>query len=169
MARVIRAAPEQEAGRGDPDIRRATIRQLIKSKMVATQEELRELLAGEGFDVTQATLSRDLAQIGARRVSLPEGGTAYEVDDVRVAEGPDALLPYQGMVTAVVDTDALVIIHTLPGAASAVALGIDRARLAQVAGTIAGDDCIFIAPAKGVAPGRISRQLNQLWLKGKTQ
>lgn len=154
---------EPETNRGDPEVRRATIRQLIRSRVVGTQEELRELLAREGYDVTQATLSRDLAQIGARRVSLPEGGTAYEVDDVRVAEGPDALLPYQGMITRVVDTDALVIIHTLAGAASAVALGIDRARMPEVAGTIAGDDCIFIAPAKGVPPSRISRQLDQLW------
>ncbi|MBX5482829.1 MAG: arginine repressor [Myxococcaceae bacterium] len=152
----------------DPDARRAAIRTLIRSRLVGTQEELRELLAKEGFDVTQATLSRDLAQIGARRVSLPEGGTAYEVDDVRVPEGPDALLPYREMITRVVDTDSLVIVSTLPGAASAVALGIDRARLPQVAGTIAGDDTIFIAPAKGVAPGRLSRQLNTLWSKGKS-
>lgn len=144
-------------------MRRNAIRQLIRSRLVGTQEELRELLAGEGYDVTQATLSRDLAQIGARRVSLPEGGTAYEVDEIRVPEGPDALLPYQGMVTRVVDTDSLVIIHTLPAAASAVAAGLDRARMPNVAGTIAGDDCIFVAPAKGVPASRLAKQLNQLW------
>lgn len=167
--RVQKVAEVEDATRGDPDIRRAIVRRLIRSKVIATQEELRELLAGEGFDVTQATLSRDLAQIGARRVSLPEGGTAYEVDEARVPEGPDALLPYREMITNVVDTDSMVIVHTLPAAASAVASAIDRARLPQIAGTIAGDDCIFIAPAKGVAPGRIARQLNSLWLKGTVQ
>ena len=150
----------------DPDIRRAVIRQLIRSRLIATQEELRELLAGEGFDVTQATLSRDLAQIGARRVSLPEGGTAYEVDEARVPGGPDALLPFREMITSVVDTDSLVIVHTVPAAASAVASAIDRARMPEIAGTLAGDDAIFIAPAKGIAPGRIARQLSSLWLKG---
>jgi transcriptional regulator of arginine metabolism len=169
MAKAPRGAPQaQDEGRGDPDIRRAAVRQLIKSRLVATQEELRELVLAQGFDVTQATLSRDLAQIGARRVSLPEGGTAYEVDDARVPEGPDVLLPYREMITRVVETDTLVIVFTLPGAASAVAVGLDRARMQQIAGTIAGDDTIFIAPAKGVAPGRISRQLNTLWSKGKS-
>jgi transcriptional regulator of arginine metabolism len=153
----------------DPELRRAAIRALIRASRVGTQEELRELLATRGFDVTQATLSRDLAQLGARRVSLPEGGTAYEVDDARVAEGPDALAAFREMVLRLVDTDALVIVHTLPGAASAVALAIDRARLPQVAGTLAGDDAIFVAPARGTPPGKLARHLNTLWTKGRTQ
>ncbi len=153
----------------DPDFRRSAIRGLIRSKRVATQEELRQLLADEGFDVTQATLSRDLAHIGARRVSLPEGGTAYEVDDARVPDGPDALRAYREMVTRLVDTDSLVIVHTMPGAASAVALAIDRARLPQVAGTLAGDDAIFVAPSRGTTPVKLGRHLNTLWLKGRTE
>lgn len=168
MARNASSASAEENTRGDPDLRRATIRSLIRSRIVATQEDLRQLLADEGYEVTQATLSRDLAQIAARRVSLPEGGTAYEVDEARVPQGPDVLQTYREMVTRVVDTDALVIIQTLAGTASAVATAIDRARLPQIAGTLAGDDTIFIAPAKGVAPGRLSRQLNTLWLKGRS-
>jgi transcriptional regulator of arginine metabolism len=69
------------------------------------------------------------------------------------------------MVTSVVATDALVIVHTLQGMASAVALAVDSARLAEVAGTIAGDDTIFIAPSRGIAPARLSRQLTSTWLK----
>lgn len=163
-----RAPGSPDNTRADPGLRRAAIRGLIKSRVIGTQEELRELLEAEGHEVTQATLSRDLAQLGARRVSLPEGGTAYEVDDLRVPEGPDALLPFREMITSVVDTDALVVIKTLPGAASAVAVALDRARLQHIAGTLAGDDTIFIAPIKGVAPGRISRQLNTLWSKGRS-
>jgi transcriptional regulator of arginine metabolism len=147
--------------------RRAAIRRIIRASEVGTQQELREQLLRAGFECTQATLSRDLARLGARRTSRPEGGAIYELDDgARAAEGPHVLAAFRGMVDSVVPTDALVIVHTPPGTASAVALAIDRARLPQIAGTIAGDDCIFIAPSRGVAPGRISRQLTELWLEG---
>ncbi|HSN30104.1 MAG TPA: hypothetical protein VLT45_27645, partial [Kofleriaceae bacterium] len=59
--------------------RRQAIRALIASRPIATQEELRELLAARGHAVTQATLSRDLAQLGARRATQPGGGTSYEL------------------------------------------------------------------------------------------
>lgn len=153
----------------DHDARRATIRRIISSERIATQEALRGRVSDEGFDVTQATLSRDLAHIGARRVSLPEGGTVYELDEARIPQGFDSLAALRGMVTSVVATDALVVVHTLPGAASAIALGLDRARLEPIAGTLAGDDTIFIAPAKGVAPGRIARQLTSIWLEGSAR
>ncbi|MFZ5468615.1 MAG: arginine repressor [Myxococcota bacterium] len=158
--------PPSPRGRGSS--RHAAIRELIRSRQVGTQEELRLLLAKEGFEVTQATLSRDLARLGARRVALPEGGTTYELEE-RAGPTPDALAALRDMVTSVTHTGALVVIHTLPGAASAVALTIDRARLSQIAGTIAGDDTIFIAPARGVAPGRVSRHLEALWRKGGLQ
>ncbi|HVE86878.1 MAG TPA: hypothetical protein VND93_28680, partial [Myxococcales bacterium] len=73
----------------DAVARRETIRRLIRSRKVPTQEDLRELLASEGFDVTQATLSRDLARIGARRVPLPEGGSAYELEGLGPYVSPD--------------------------------------------------------------------------------
>ena len=153
----------------DHDVRRAAIRRIIASERVATQEALRKRIFDEGFDVTQATLSRDLAQLGARRVSLPEGGTVYELDDVRVPGGLDALESQRGIVTAVIATDSLVLAKTLPGAASAVALAIDRARLDEIAGTIAGDDTIFIAPSKGVPAARSARQLTSIWLEGTSR
>jgi transcriptional regulator of arginine metabolism len=159
----------REMMRNDHDTRRAAIRELIRSRLVGTQEELRQLLASRGYEVTQATLSRDLARLGARRVSLREGGTAYEVEEVRVPGGSELLVGYRELVISVAETDAMVIVHTLPGAASAVALAVDRARLPHVAGTIAGDDTIFIAPARGVGPGRIARQLKSLWAKGRAQ
>ena len=70
---------------------------------------------------------------------------------------------------SVVDTGTLIVVQTLAGAASAVALALDRARLDKVAGTIAGDDTIFIAPNKGVAPWRVARQLSSIWLEGASR
>ena len=159
----------REMMRNDHDTRRVAIRELIRSRLVGTQEELRQLLASRGYDVTQATLSRDLARLGARRVALREGGTAYEVEEMHVPGGAESLASHRDQVTSVVETDALVVIHTLPGAASAVALAVDRARLPHVAGTIAGDDTIFVAPARGVGPSRVSRELKSLWAKGRAQ
>ncbi|HYX90142.1 MAG TPA: arginine repressor [Myxococcaceae bacterium] len=157
----------REMMRNDHDTRRAAIRALIRSRRVGTQEELRQLLASQGYDVTQATLSRDLARLGARRVSLPEGGTAYEVEEARFGGGSELLVHYREMVTTVVEAEALVVVQTLPGSASAVARAVDQARVAQVAGTIAGDDTIFIALSRGVSPARVARQLRALWLKGR--
>ncbi|HEX4423427.1 MAG TPA: hypothetical protein VH165_36210, partial [Kofleriaceae bacterium] len=64
----------------DTRARRALIVELVRARHVATQADLRDLLHARGHEVTQATLSRDLAKLGARRVSLPSGGTAYEID-----------------------------------------------------------------------------------------
>ena len=138
--------------------RRAEIRQLIGTRQVATQEELRALLADRGHDVTQATLSRDLAQLGARRAPQAGGGTYYELPDAPIAREP--LL--QDLVRTIDDNGTLVVIHTTSGAAQVVAGALDRARLPEVLGTIAGDDAIFIAPARGVSTSRVIRKLRDL-------
>ena len=147
--------------------RREAIRRLIRAHRVATQEELRERLAGEGFDVTQATLSRDLARIGARRVTLPEGGSSYELEGLGPApslEHPLATL--RPMVVELDFNEAMVVVHTIPGAASPVALALDRARLEDVLGTIAGDDTVFVAPRRGYSTGKVCKQLKQLMQLG---
>jgi len=147
--------------------RREAIRRVIRAHRVATQEELRERLAGEGFDVTQATLSRDLARIGARRVTLPEGGSTYELEGVGPAPSLEhPLLQLRPMVVDMDFNDSMVVVHTIPGAASPVALALDRARLEEVLGTIAGDDTVFVAPRRSHAPGKVCRQLKQLMQLG---
>jgi transcriptional regulator of arginine metabolism len=137
--------------------RRADIRELIGSRPVATQEELRSLLADRGHDVTQATLSRDLAQLGARRTAQPGGGTYYELPDAP-RSGP--LL--HDLVRTIDDNGTLVVVHTSSGAAQVVAGVLDRARLPEVLGTIAGDDAIFIAPARGISTTRVIKKLRDL-------
>jgi transcriptional regulator of arginine metabolism len=138
--------------------RRTEIRALIASRPVATQEELRALLADRGHDVTQATLSRDLAQLGARRVAQPGGGAYYELPD-----SPPRAAPLIGdLVRTIDDNGTLVVVHTTPGAAQVVASALDRARVPEVLGTIAGDDAIFIAPARGISTSRVIRRLREL-------
>jgi transcriptional regulator of arginine metabolism len=137
----------------DTRARRAEIRALIAGRPVATQEELRELLAAKGHAVTQATLSRDLAKLGARRAA----GGAYELPD---ATPRVPLLSV--LVRQVDDNGSLVVIHTTAGAAQVVASTFDRARLPEALGTIAGDDTIFVAPARVVTTARLARRLREL-------
>ena len=147
--------------------RRDAIRRLIRSQVIGTQEELGRLLGKEGIDVTQATLSRDLGALMARRIQLPDGGTAYELDDARVSGGIEGLRAVHALVTAVDESDAMVVLHTRPGAASIVAAAIDGGRPLGVLGTFAGDDTIFIVAAKGVRPSRVANHLRTIWKKGK--
>ena len=148
--------------------RREVIRRLLRTRLVGTQEELGELLKREGIDVTQATLSRDLARLKAHRVTLPDGGTVYELSGAPVAAGDEQLRAVHHLVTTVDEADAMVVVRTLPGGASAVAAAVDATRPAGILGTIAGDDTIFIVPVKGVRPGRVKRDLLHLWKKGAT-
>lgn len=140
----------------DSKARRAKIRELIGARPIATQTELRALLTSRGYVVTQATLSRDLAQLGARRAAQPGGGTAYELPDAP----PTLRLP--DLVQSIDDNGTVVVIHTAPGAAQVVASSLDRAHPADILGTIAGDDAIFIAPVRGVRTSRLTRRVREL-------
>lgn len=148
----------------DTRARRALIVELVRTRHVATQGDLRDLLRAKGHRVTQATLSRDLAKLGARRVALPSGGTAYEVDGftARTRE-PSQLAAMAPLVLGVREGSAIVVIHTRPGAAQAVAALLDQARLDGVIGSIAGDDTIFVVPERRVTTAVLARTLRRLF------
>ncbi len=136
--------------------RRDAVARILRTRRIATQEELLAALAGAGFRATQATLSRDLARLGARRVSRPEGGTVYELADHAPGNGLGALRELIAEITA---NASLVVIRTHPGSAPAIARAIDMADIGEVLGTIAGDDTIFVAPAGGLRPSRLATRL----------
>jgi transcriptional regulator of arginine metabolism len=146
----------------DKAARHEAIRRLIRTQRIATQEELVGLLAREGFDVTQATLSRDLAQLGALRVSRPDG-TVYELDPGGLPPPAQRLHELGELITSWAENDALVVLRTPPGAAPSVALAIDSARLPECLGTLAGDDTIFATPARGVTTRRLAQKLRTLF------
>jgi transcriptional regulator of arginine metabolism len=137
------------------------IRQLIAARHIATQEELRALLAVEGFSCTQATLSRDLARLGARHVSQPDGGAIYELEELRAPLPADPMIRLPGIIRRMAENGALVVIQTQPGAAAAIARSIDMARLEGALGTLAGDDTIFVAPARRTKSGQLLKTLEQ--------
>lgn len=146
----------------DTAARREVILRLIRARSIATQAELQSLLRQTGFEATQATLSRDLAKVGARRAPQPGGGAVYEAPEDSLPVRLESFRAIRGLVDAIVENGALVVVRTRPGAASAVARVIDLARLAECAGSLAGDDTIFVAPARGVRSNSLARKLSRL-------
>jgi transcriptional regulator of arginine metabolism len=140
------------------DRRRDAVARILRTRRIGTQEALLEALARQGLRATQATLSRDLTRLGARRVSRPDGAF-YEVDGPATEDGLAAL---RGLVVAIDTNASLVVVRTAAGAASAVARAVDDARLPEVLGTIAGDDTIFVAPAGALRPRRLAARLAAL-------
>lgn len=153
----------------DTRARRAAIVDLVRARHVGTQAELGELLHARGFDVTQATLSRDLARLCARRVSLPDGGTAYELEGfpARTAAEPMQLAAMADLVVGIKDGAAMVVVHTRPGVAPAIAALVDQARLETVIGTIAGDDTIFVVPERRTTAKQLARSLEKLFQRAR--
>jgi len=141
--------------------RHAVIKKVLRAKAIGSQHELVESLRAEGIDATQATLSRDLAEMGALRVSRPEGAV-YELEPVNAQAAP--LLGELGEnILWLAENEALVVLRTRPGMASALALAIDNARLPECLGTLAGDDTIFATHSRGASTRRLAQQIRALF------
>lgn len=130
--------------------RHARIVELIRSRPVRSQTELAELLAAEGIQVTQATLSRDLEELGAVKVR-GAGGAAYVIPEdgtpvLRPAEqAPQRLVRLlRELLTGADASGNLAVLRTPPGAAQFLASALDRSGLPEIVGTIAGDDTILV-------------------------
>lgn len=126
--------------------RLSAIRQVIEGEHVHSQEELRHRLAGMGFVVTQATLSRDIKELGlVKRAADGAYQGAGGSDHGSTATAVVALSRALGEFLLSVDAaQNLVVVKTGPGQAQFLAIAIDKARLTDVVGTIAGDDTILV-------------------------
>lgn len=152
--------------------RRDMIVQIIRSAAVASQTELVELLRERGIDVTQATVSRDLDELGAVKMMSSDGRLIYgvpaeggedrlqadELEDInarliRVAEDTMVSIDYSGN---------LVVLRTPPGAAQYLASAFDHSHLHDVVGTIAGDDTILLVVAESSTGAGVAERLQQL-------
>jgi transcriptional regulator of arginine metabolism len=138
--------------------RQKLIGDLIRSGRVTSQDDVAALLSEHGFSATQATVSRDLEQLGA--VKVRRGGVScYSLpDQLDPGDWPADRLR-RVLVEWVQSVDAagqLVVLKTTPGSAHLVALAIDQARLPAVAGTVAGDDTIFVAVREPERAGEIA-------------
>ncbi|MBR2751473.1 MAG: arginine repressor [Clostridiales bacterium] len=126
--------------------RQEAMLKLVRAKDISTQEELARELENAGWQVTQATVSRDIKDLGIIKVTLPSGGTKYSVLDRTGDVAPGRLLSvFSHCVLSCEVAMNLVVVKTLPGMANAAASALDSIHLPGVVGTIAGDDTVFIA------------------------
>lgn len=126
--------------------RQELIIKLIKENVITTQEELTNLVNSNGYQITQATCSRDIKDLGIIKVTVPNQGTKYAVLDRTGDIAPGRLLSvFTNSVLSCNPAMNLVILKTLPGMAQAAASALDSIHLSSVVGTIAGDDNIFVA------------------------
>ena len=148
--------------------RQGAIMRLVRERQLSTQAELAEALREAGIDVVQTTVSRDIAQLGLVKVRNPQGRLVYALpgaeDLDRLNELTAALRRWA---LAVTPSTNLVVVQTPPGFASPLAEAIDRAQLGDVAGTIAGENTIFVAARDGVAGPELAAQLSH-HLEGAT-
>jgi transcriptional regulator of arginine metabolism len=145
--------------RAETESRRRLVRSILATEPVSSQAELRDVLAGGGFDVTQATVSRDLDAIGAVRVKNGSG-VVYRLGPAGSDTEKAALFQsVDEFVTAVGVSGNLVVLHVPPGAAQFVASRIDAANVDGVMGTIAGDDTILVVADAEVGADTISQRV----------
>ena len=129
--------------------RQERILTLIRDNDISTQEDLTAKVNQAGFEATQATISRDIKELGIIKITLPNRATKYCVLDRTGDTAPGRLLAvFSNSIISVKQAMNIIIIKTLPGMASAAASALDSMHLQYVVGTIAGDDTVFVA-----APG----------------
>ena len=145
--------------------RQAAIQEIVESRAVGSQEELRRLLRQRGWDVTQATLSRDLRELRIVRLPDPEGGARYALaEGAAPAEDDhpslDFLLP--PLFRSIDGVSELAVLRTAPGGANSVGNALDLETWPDIIGTIAGDDTILIICRSSAARERIVRRIRTL-------
>ena len=133
--------------------RQDAIRDIVRNKDVRTQRVLVDELRAMGFECTQATVSRDIADMGLRK--LPEG--IYVL-----AEDLHLQRMVSELVTGVLRTDNLVMIKAQPGTASGIAAAVDAAELPDVLGSLAGNDTILVIAQTAEDGERLEALINKL-------
>ncbi len=144
--------------------RQKAIADLIRGEPIASQEEVTARLAAQGYAVTQATVSRDLDQLGA--VKVKRGGSlAYALPD-QLGDSDWAAGRLQRIIADWVQTveaaGNILVLRTPPGSAHLVGAAVDQARLAEIAGTVSGDDTLLLVIRDGFAAQDVKAKIDAL-------
>jgi transcriptional regulator of arginine metabolism len=145
--------------------RQHRIAKLLETEQVTSQAQLVDLLKADGTVATQATVSRDLEEMGAVKVRVPGGETVYAIPELpaRQLAPEDHLRRVLGdWVVEVRHSGNLAVLRTPPGSAHVVASALDRAGLDDIVGTVAGDDTILVVAAEKVGGAKIAKRLSTL-------
>jgi transcriptional regulator of arginine metabolism len=168
-------------GRLTKNQRQHRITKLLESRPVTNQAQLVALLSDQGIEATQTTVSRDLDDLGAVKVRLPGGETAYALPELPTQQiaPEDHLRRVLGeWVVEVAHSGNLVVLRTPPGSAHVVGSALDRSGLGGVVGTVAGDDTVLVVVDERVGGGAMARRLrdvagivttNKIALNGKEE
>lgn len=142
--------------------RQHRIAQLLESRPVTSQAQLVALLAEQGVDATQTTVSRDLDDLGAMKVRLPGGETSYVLPELPVQQiAPEDHLRrvLSEWVVEVAHSGPIVVLRTPPGSAHVVGSALDRSGLEGVVGTVAGDDTVLVVVHEDIGGAEMAARL----------
>jgi transcriptional regulator of arginine metabolism len=145
--------------------RQHRISALLEERSVTSQLQLVELLEAEDIVATQATVSRDLDELGAIKVRVPGGETVYAIPEHPV----DRIAPHDHLrrvmgdwVADVAPSGNIVMLRTPPGSAHVVASALDRAGIEDILGTVAGDDTLLVVAAESISGADLAVRLREL-------
>ncbi|MBQ2950518.1 MAG: arginine repressor [Prevotella sp.] len=144
-----------------------TLRMIISSQELGSQEELLNALQKEGFKLTQATLSRDLKQLKVAKAATMNGNYVYVLPNVTMYKRVSTPHQIKEMMQvpgflSINFSGNMGVIKTRPGYASSIAYNIDNSEIPQIIGTIAGDDTIFIVIKQGVNEEEVITALSEV-------
>jgi transcriptional regulator of arginine metabolism len=145
--------------------RQAAVAALLRGRRITSQAGLLEALRAQGFEATQATVSRDLDELGAVKVRGEDGRLVYALPEPLAADGVDERELRQVLalsLSAIVPSGNLVVVRTPPGHANVLASTLDRAGLPGLAGTVAGDDTVLLVCTERTSGRSMARQLSVL-------
>jgi transcriptional regulator of arginine metabolism len=145
--------------------RQHRLAQLLESHAVTSQSQLVDLLGKDGIVATQATVSRDLEELGAVKVRVPGGETVYAVPEQpqqRITPEDHLRRVLGEWVVQVAKSGNVVVLRTPPGSAHVVASALDRAGLTDIVGTVAGDDTIMVVADERVGGAKLAKKLSGL-------
>ena len=143
--------------------RHFTIKEIVNSKAVSNQDELRLELKKRGFDVTQATLSRDLKELGVGRISSGNGARYVLQQEAEV----QILRPVVGAeVVSIQSNENMIVVKTLPGCANVVGEFLDVLKSPDIIGTIAGDNTLLVIPKSQQKTKQLEQFLKEKLIEG---
>lgn len=145
--------------------RQQMIAKIVSSQKITSQPQLREVLKKKGVKATQATVSRDLEDLGAVKVRTSAGETTYAIPEFE----PDRIAPSDQLkkvlaewVADVQFNEPIVVVRTPPGCAHVVASALDRSRLQGLLGTVAGDDTMMCVANSSYSAKRLAKDIKRL-------
>lgn len=143
--------------------RHSMILKLIASENIETQEELARILSAHGFDVTQATVSRDIKELRLIKVQTGEGRYKYATVERAESDLQDRFINvFSNCVISMIAAGNIIVVKTIAGSASAAAEAIDSLRWPEIAGSIAGDNTIFVAVKDGKSIGDVMKKFQKM-------